>query len=404
MVGICLFGAAGQLKWTSCPAAYIIDYYTCMVSLKRPYLIAPLLIEQPTWGGDYILNMKKWNTTTGMSVKKIGQSYELFGNSKLIINVTDSTDPRFQPEFGNVEGRVTNGPDLTEDKDYVQLKHLIPAMPLLIKFTQAAGNSFQMHVKPGTNHERWKPKPESWCYFEDGYISCGVKPNADIARYKEVCLEIEKMMKDLSEKVKNSDVSISDALAQSKQKIQELNPWQFVNLIETKKGDLIDLSAGGIHHSWEENREKAPQGNVLYEVQVDVMDPFCTIRSFDQGKIKEDGTIREIHIEDYFRYIDTNVANNDIKSMKRERKDDNLIKTPYYGLDIMEISGRSSQEISHSFHHLFVKSGAIVVECGDGAVTVGAGHSCIIPGQAATYTIVSRAPQSAILKTYIPNG
>lgn len=375
-----------------------------MISKRRPYIVLPLLIEQPTWGGDYILNMKKWSSKPNLSAKKIGQTYELFGNSKLLVNITDSTDPHFQPEMGNAEGRPIDPLPLTEDKDFVQLKTIIPTMPLLIKLNQAAGNSFQMHLKPGINHERWKPKPESWYFFEDGYITLGTKPNADISRYKAVCVEIETMMKDLSEKVKNSDVDFFTAQKQIKQKIQELNPWQFVNVIQTKKDDLIDLSAGGIHHSWEGDTTKAPLGNVVYEVQVDVMDPYCTIRSFDQGKMKDDGSIREIHIEDYFRYIDTDVTNNDLKSMKHERNGDNLLTTPYYALDIMEVSGRSSQEISHTFHHLFVKVGAVVIECADGAVTVGAGHSCIIPGEAATYTIISRAPQSILLKTYIPKS
>lgn len=374
-----------------------------MVSLKKPYLVIPLLIEQPTWGGDYILNMKKWSSQEDLSSKKIGQSYELFGKSKLMVNVTDSSDPRFVHEFGNADGSPKNSLDLVEDKDYVELSNLFPHMPLLIKFTQAAGNSFQLHVKPGTVHDRWKPKPESWYYFEDGYVSCGVKPGVDIGRYRDTCLEIEKMMKDFSAKVKNSDMSISDAQAQAKKKIQELDPHQYVNLIQTKKEDLIDLSSGGIHHSWEEDRNKAPLGNVVYEVQVDVMDPFCTIRSFDQGKIKEDGSIREIHVEDYFRYIDTDVKHNDIASMKRVRNGNNLLTTPYYALDIMELSGRESQEITHSFHHLFVKTGKVRVECGDGSVVVTTGHSCIVPGQAGTYTLSSLDPQSVILKTYIPN-
>jgi mannose-6-phosphate isomerase-like protein (cupin superfamily) len=374
-----------------------------MFSLKRPYLVIPLLIEQPTWGGDYILKKKKWDSVPSMIARKIGQSYELFGNSKLLTKITDSSNPDFAGELGNADGTIKQELPLTEDEDFVMLKNMIPNMKLLIKFTQAAGNSFQMHIKPGTSHERWKPKPESWYYFEDGLISCGIKAGADIYRYKQVCLEIEALMKDLSAKVKNSDTPIDEALIHAKQKIQELNPWQFVNILEAKKGDLIDLSEGGIHHSWEEDRKKFPQGNVVYEVQVDVMDPFCTIRSFDQGKMKEDGSIREIHVEDYFRYIDTTAAHNDIKSMMRTRKEDNLLTTPYYSLDIIELTGRIPKDISHSFHHLFVKSGSIRVECGDGTVMVGEGHSCIVPGQAGTYTLTSRTPQSIILKTYIAN-
>src|SRR6185437_8295859 len=54
-----------------------------------------------------------------------------------------------------------------------------PQLALLIKYTQALGNSFQVHIKDGVTHPQWKPKPESWYYFEPGLITLGVKPGID---------------------------------------------------------------------------------------------------------------------------------------------------------------------------------------------------------------------------------
>ena len=51
--------------------------------LAKIYLIIPKLIEQPTWGGDYILNFKNWQNQDVFKGLKIGQSYELYSETKL---------------------------------------------------------------------------------------------------------------------------------------------------------------------------------------------------------------------------------------------------------------------------------------------------------------------------------
>jgi hypothetical protein len=368
----------------------------------RPYLVVPRLIEQPTWGGSYILETKNWTSIPHLEGKKIGQSYEVFGKSKLLTSVTDSADPCFLPEMAEASGELaTEQIHSYSSAEYIEIQSLFEKpMDLLIKFTQAAGNSFQLHVVPGTKDVRWLPKPESWYYFEDGFISCGIKKDANIEDYKKVCREIETLMKLLSVQVKSKTLTFEDAQQQAQSTIHELNPWQFINVIETKKNELIDLSAGGIHHSWEEDRVRFPLGNVLYEVQVDVMDPYCTIRSFDQGKMKEDGSIREIHIDDYFKYIDTDPAHNDIAALRRTRQGDHLLKTPYYSLDVLEIADKQIENMREPFHHLFVKEGAVTVKCAEGSVHVTRGHSCLVPGSVKMYEIVAESP-SVILKTYI---
>ncbi len=378
-----------------------------MNNVIRPYLINPTLIEQPTWGGDYIVNYKGWNNRPGFANKKIGQSYELYGKSKLAIDISDTSDPRFGTD---IDSPVTTNSSLNLEELIKKNPSNVlgPAiyqkygkMPLLIKFTQALGNSFQLHAKSGVTNPRWKPKAESWYYFEDGYITLGIKKGIDLTSYKHTCIQINEKMEELSSTVRAGTMSPTDAATQAKEFIQKLNPWQFINLHQVKKYDLIDLSIGGLHHSWEENASIAPLGNVLYEVQQDVADEFATIRSFDQGKMKDNGEIRQIHIDDYFQFIDASEASNDIEHAKRKHKGSRLLATPFYTLDLLTITGTMTEKISDSFVHLFVRDGDVDVVTGNNILHLAKGHSCFVPWVVNSYEIRSGTPASVVLRTYI---
>ena len=92
---------------------------------------------------------------------------------------------------------------------------------------------------------------------------------------------------------------MEEARAQAKQRIQTLDPYAYVNTVEAQTDDLIDLSPGAIHHSWEEDNDRFPDGNLVYEVQVDVPDDKCSMRGFDKGKVLDDGSLRPTHVADY---------------------------------------------------------------------------------------------------------
>jgi mannose-6-phosphate isomerase class I len=144
-------------------------------------------------------------------------------------------------------------------------------------------------------------------------------------------------------------------------------------------------------------------GNVLYEIQKDVMDPVCTIRSFDKGKFKSDGSIREIHIDDYFKYLDTNPDHNDVEKMTPKRQGNSLIKTSDYSLDILEVEGEIKDETKGSYSHIFVRDGKVEVEAEEGKVTLTSGHSCFIPEDVLTYGIRSIGGPAVVLKGYVEN-
>lgn len=389
-----------------------------MISTSKPYLILPKLIEQPTWGGEYICTKKNWDKVPFLTGKKFGQSYELFSGSKLSLS-TSTQSTGFIPELGFAEkpDTIADNFHLKAGEDFITLSDLIAQnaeetlgafvykkyqkMPLLIKFTQALGNSFQLHIKPGTKDSHWQPKPESWFYFEPGRLTFGLKEGVDINLYKSACIRIDNFMKSLSTRIKEGSIDIHNAREQARIFIKKENPWQYVNVVEVDKDTIIDLSAGGLHHSWEEPLKKNSLGNVLYEVQYDVMDPVSTIRSFDQGKMKDNGDIRPVQIEDYFKYIDTDPQNNSLASALSRPQGSVMLHTELYSVDMLECTGSTTQEIGRSFVHLFVYEGTVTIETKDGSVSASCGHSIFVPNSVKSYKIITSSSTAKLLKTFI---
>ncbi len=378
-----------------------------MFSTKRPYIIVPQLIEQPTWGGSYIAQYKGWDQDALLASKKIGQSYELSGASMVLMDITSTSDANFSAaqamDSGSPAKKAAIGALLNEQPEafvgkgvYDQYK----SMPLLIKFTQALGNSFQLHRKPEQDDPYWKPKAESWYFMEKGKMTYGLSSGCDISHYRAVCEEIDDYMHSLSHKVESGELTVAQARETVSTFIQQKNPWQFVNVVTMDQYGIIDLSGGGLHHSWEEDAS-LPLGNIVYEVQQDVADDVSTLRSFDQGKIKDDGSVRALSIDDYFRFLDTSPERNDPGAGIRKRSGDTLFATKYYCLDKKMIEQKTTSSTDGSFVHLFVTQGQLEVTGPEGTVTVGRGHSCFIPADVGEYTLVPQG-SAEVLKTYIP--
>ncbi len=384
----------------------------------RPYLVHPKLIEQPTWGGQYIAGAKGWGAHPDLARVKIGQSYELFSGSNLSL-AESSNDPTFTYELTDRDAVAqATAPDysvplasLTSDEPAKVLGPNKSVLNLLIKYTQALGNSFQVHLKDGVSHPVFKPKPESWYYFEPGLITFGVKPDIDWAEYERVCREIESAIKQIGEHLAAKTITYDGAQAEIKVLLENKDPWRFVNAVPTAKDQLVDLSAGGIHHSWEEDATHAPLGNILYELQAEALDNISTFRNFDKGKIGQSGKIRDLQIDEYFLAIDRSPEANDPKRHMRTARnvkstDDyslgRLMASNYYSLDKLDLRRQQAnytEEIT-GYRHLFVKSGRITVAAGDTAITVGTAHSCFIPAAAQLYHVTSLTPASEVLVSF----
>jgi mannose-6-phosphate isomerase-like protein (cupin superfamily) len=397
----------------------MMNHESSAADLRRPYLVIPKLIEQPTWGGQYIVQAKGWDSQPKLAALKIGQSYELFSGSNLSL-LTSSEDPLFR---GELTDRDAVAHQTAPDRS-VALQQLVKQSAdgtlgeaqsrdsfVLIKFTQALGNSFQTHVISDKPDPYWQPKPESWYYFEPGLITLGVKPGIDWNAYEQAVIAVHDEMTKISEQIKSGSMSFDDAKQRIKALNSQFDPWQFVNTVATQKDQLVDLSCGGLHHSWEEDSEQAPLGNVLYELCGEAMDKVATMRSFDKGKMEPDGSIRQLQIKDYFALIDRSAETNDPTAHIRKPESleqaadynlDSLLKTPYYNLDKLSLakSGAHFEGRLTRFKHLFVKSGKIEVTAGTTTITVTAGHSCFIPAAAESYIVKNLADLSEILVSY----
>lgn len=351
--------------------------------MSRPYLILPKLITQPTWGGEYIVNLKNLNKGEG-GLNKIGQSYELSSSSILLTDVDNSNDIKnCLNSKGNKTIRVSS----------------IEKTKLLIKLNHAFGNSFQIHIKQGTKNTKWEPKPEMWYFLENGYVSIGLKQGADLNKYKSTCIEIDNYMKKMSAKILCEEISVDEARKKAREFVENKNPWQFVNRHVVNKYDIIDLSSGGTHHSWEDDKNINPGGNVIFEVQIESKDNASTIRAFDQGKIQQNGVIRELQIEDYFAHIDTSPDANNITNLKRKSINGDLLKNKYYVLDAKIISNKTVLDNCGVYNHIYVRDGQISVEGGDFSVNIKKGHSCFIPSSLHKFTMWPIEKNSTVLIT-----
>ena len=191
--------------------------------------------------------------------------------------------------------------------------------------------------------------------------------------------------------------------------IEKDHPRRFVNTVNIAKDQVIDLSDGGIHHSWEMD-SAVPNGNIVYEVQVDVQDEFCTLRSFDQGNMKGDGSVRPLTIEDYFKALNTDPEANIPENYQRELQHsqvgsasiNELFSTPNYQTICYEFSGELPKEItttSDSFHHIFVLEGEVEVKTEEKNYKVKKGWSLLVPAAASHYAVFSDKPSKVFFTT-----
>lgn len=397
---------------------------------KKIYLIVPKLIEQSTWGGDYIIKFKNWTKKNGYWNMKVGQSYELFSGSKLRMDISASDNRSFTGELGSANNPDSVNYEGNKNK-LLPIQELIDIDPLgvlgsvahkkhhgqiriLIKFTQALGNSFQMHVKEKNATKRWQAKPESWYYFENGCLTLGIKKSSYWKDYEKTCRDIDKKMKKISAEIKNKKKNIDDARQEIAEYLKNKNPWQYVNILNAKKNDIIDLSKGGVHHSWEKDVINHVHGNIVYELCLDVMDPVSSIRSFDKGNIKDDGSVRDVHIDSYFKLIDRSEKTNNPENhrlspkiifKKGNTKIESLLRSKAYCLDKLTLKDEyagTHTKLNGTYHHLFVKQGEVLISSEISNIKLTKGHSCFIPAKVNEYSIKPLTKETCeILKTFV---
>lgn len=392
------------------------------MDINRAFIIVPRLIEQPTWGGKYLLTLKKWNRIKKLSPYLIGQSYELFAESKLAININSSSSPLFCGELSSSKTKKII-PYYSSSLKFHKLSEIIAIAPekiigkkrncslqILIKLTQAKGNSYQIHVREKDENNLWKYKPECWYFLKRGFITLGIKNIEKIKEYKTACNRINKIITFFSKQIKTDKIKIKDAVSKINSLIKKENLRQYVNLIAVNNNTLIDLSKGGLHHSWEDDKTNNPLGNIVYELCREVSDSVSTIRSYDNGKLISNGSIRKLNIKDYFKYLNSDFSANNPKIYINEHNlseksnfPSTLIQNKYYSLDKIILTKDYDglfTSLNNGFHHLYLKEGMIKIVTKKNELDLTAGHSCFVPACLDHYKIIPFR-QSEILKTYI---
>ena len=366
---------------------------------KAPWQVKDELIEQPSWGGRYIVDLKGLKDDPAWTGKKVGQSYEL-AKASVLIDPTGGKEVMLQALIAGDPAGVLGQKVL--DK-------FGPDLSLLIKLTQAKGNSFQVHLPEGQTLGHWVPKPEAWFYLAPGLYTFGLKAGTDFEAYSRVLHTIDDEMGRLSREVLGGRFTVEEARTQAKQRIQTLDPFAYVNLVEAQTDDVIDLTAGGIHHSWEDDSVRFPDGNLVYEVQVDVPDGKCSMRGFDKGKILDDGTLRPTHVKDYLATINQDAAHNQLSQHIRKpeviadkngAKVESLFRTAHFNTDRLTLAAGASlaQSLADGFHHVFVHAGTATVN----GHTLAQGRSYVFPAAVGEYTLTAGGKDAVLLKTYLP--
>ena len=366
---------------------------------QAPWQVKDELIEQPSWGGQYIIDLKGLADDPQWKGKKVGQSYEMAKASHLL-------DPSGGADVP-LSDWIKSDPAAALGQKV--LEKFSPELSLLIKLTQAKGNSFQVHLPEGKTLGHWIPKPEAWFYLAPGLYTFGLKAATDFEAYSRVLHTIDDEMGRLSREVQSGRFTVEDARAQAQERIHALNPFAYVNLVEAHTDDVIDLTAGGIHHSWEDDSARFPDGNLVYEVQVDVPDDKCSMRGFDKGKILDNGSLRPTHVEDYLATIIRDPAHNELSQHIRKplviedkngAKTENIFRTAHFNTDRLTITAGSSlpQSLADGFHHVFVHAGTPTV----GDHTLAQGRSYVLPASLGEYAINAGDKAAVLLKTYLP--
>jgi len=366
-----------------------------------PWRIADELIEQPSWGGRYIIDIKGLGIDPAWAGKKVGQSYELARSSVLID--PESGEHRALPEL------IAEAP--SDLLGAAVISKFGPDLSLLIKLTQAKGNSFQVHLPVGKKLGHWLPKPEAWFYLAPGLFTFGLRKGVKFADFSDALLKIDALMKDLSCRVTTGAIDVQTARALAQVHIAQIDPKQYVNTVNARPDDIVDLTAGGIHHSWEEDDDAVPEGNLVYEVQVDVPDWQCSMRGFDKGKMLDDGGLRDTHVRDYLATIEQDDYHNDLShhirkpiatSQARGATVEGLFQTPYFLLDriVLAPGMKIAQSTEAGFHHLFIFNGSARI----GDCVLDRGQSYIVPAVAGNYELSASESGATIFKTYLPTA
>ena len=444
--------------------------------LEEPFSCEALIIEQPTWGGTAILEKKGLSDDPAWRGKKVGQAFE--NHAWLPVHTPDGWTVSIL-DVSLVLGELFLGPVAWRT---------VPAMGQLRKDTEAYGNSFQLHLSEpkwivrGGRPALLIPKSEAMRYLDQpGLLSCGVKcrTEAEWRDYERRLRNIDAGMSKLSSGILSGGLSLAEAKQQARQLMLDNNPYLWVHLLIPQPEVVVDFSTPRRHHNWEENNDASRelfaaagidlarlQGlcvNKLDEIQIGLYvdlagtaikqepislagfaglslirkrervivltDDNSSIRGFDKGKFKADGTVRPLDVDTYFDHIDrrpeVNIPDQAIVKPKVRQLAEGTIRrydfdTGLYAFTVLETSKpnpeRSFRQSFHgrftsatdSYHHIYADEGPVLItfESGHAPVAVSKGYSVFLSGSTGVYGInpLSAGRPAVVAIAYVPGN
>lgn len=290
--------------------------------------------------------------------RMIGESWEISGVRGLESVVSDGPDAgKTLAELCATYGAALLG---TENA-----RRFGASFPLLIKFIDAASPlSVQVHPNdevarrrhqsPGKTEMWYVVKASSGAYLLDGF-SRTVTPDEYMARV--------------------ADHTLPDVLRRC----------------EVRPGEVYFLPSGRVH--------SIGTGCMVCEIQ---QASDITYRIYDYGRTDSEGKPRQLHLEEAREVIDYAVPEPETSPGEAENIRCPVITCPYFSTAVYRLTEPLSCDYTRidSFVILICVEGGCRVTCGTACATLDAGHTLMVPAEAAGVTLVPEG-KATILECYV---
>ena len=324
--------------------------------MSYPLLFNDVLHEK-VWGGNKLKEVFNKNTLSDC----IGESWEISCHENGMSVITN----------GEYKGKTLKEV-IDQNKQLILGESFkdVSKFPLLVKILDATDKlSIQVHpdddfAKENENGELGKC--EMWYIIEakeGAKLVVGTKPGVAKEEFKSAALE------------------------------GRLN--SYIEEIEVKKGDVINIPAGMLH--------AIEEGIILAEIQ---QNSDTTYRVYDWNRGVEEGNPRELHIDKALQVIDFEKGNSNVKVKGLPIKVDDSVYTyyianKYFAFEKIELHGKVTEDTKKIKFYLYTCTvGEGIIKYKEGEIKFNKGVSFMIPSNLGSYSIVGEA---ILLKSYIPN-
>ncbi|WP_139955837.1 type I phosphomannose isomerase catalytic subunit [Flavicella sediminum] len=324
------------------------------MKLKDPIKFIPILKER-IWGGEKLITTFKKTSDK----KNIGESWEISdveGDVSVVAN---------GPLQGQTLKELLNSykGDLVGNKVYEQFGN---DFPILIKFIDAK-TPLSIQVHP--NNELAKARHNSFGKNEMWYIM-DAEPDAELI----VGFNRNVSQKEYVESLENGSV------------------LELLNSEKIKTGDTFYIPTGRVH--------AIGSGIVLAEIQ---QTSDVTYRIYDYERIEEaTGKQRELHTELALEAIDYDVHKNYKTTYElKENQFTELVHSPYFKTDILNLEGRLSKDYSQldSFVIYMCVAGSFELDCNGEKLQVDSGETVLLPASITKVNLQSS--EATLLEVYL---